>query len=76
MGDMVKTTTTARRTSGITTSAGQAVWFHRHVDEDDPATRIVAVCIDHDRWRELGEPNIITVTIEGGDTLNQPRENP
>ena len=39
---------------------------------DDDGNRIIwsRLELDPNRWSNLGEPRVITVTIESGDTLN------
>lgn len=57
--------------------------FRHRMDEDrvvytrepDDHTDIPStVVIDTASWRDLGEPNMITVTIVPGDLLNEPRD--
>ncbi len=48
--------------------AGFAVFVSEH-DEDDP-DRFRAVTIDTDLDLALGSPDIITVSLQPGDTLN------
>ena len=36
----------------------------------DPLSRRLTLKIREDEWRELGEPNEVTITIEPGDLLN------
>jgi hypothetical protein len=48
---------------------GEDITFARMLDEPDEAQR--TVCLDADTWRDLGSPDVITVTIEPGDRLNE-----
>jgi len=45
------------------------VTFERILDEQDEPQRRVR--IDVAAWHDLGEPDVITVTIEPGDRLNE-----
>ena len=44
-----------------------AVFETAKVDDDGNRSRLE---LDPNRWSNLGEPRVITVTIESGDTLN------
>lgn len=49
-------------------TGGGLARFEARGDVEDPYR---GVRIAHDIWVELGEPEVITVTLEPGDRLNQ-----
>ncbi len=47
----------------------QFTGIRRH--PDDSSDSVVSIRIKHDAWKELGEPDKITVSVESGDVLNE-----
>lgn len=41
-------------------------------DETDPGSHPDSLYIAESRWEDLGEPTVITITVEPGDLLNPP----
>jgi hypothetical protein len=52
----------------IDTEDGDFVLFDRDVEEEDLDD--LGVAISGDLWLRFGQPDVLTVTIEPGDTLN------
>ena len=52
---------------GLTQTGAFVEWFYESLNDLGNARNIVIPCED---WDEMGRPNIITVTIEPGDLLN------
>lgn len=47
------------------------VGFMAFPDSDDERVRMHHVAVDAEVWRDMGEPDVVTVTIEPGDRLNE-----
>lgn len=39
-------------------------------DQKTPPTRTLSVQMHPDKWEQMGQPDTITVVVEGGDLLN------
>lgn len=55
---------------GATSGMAPYVYFERQ-PADDPETTHRTVLLDVEDWHELGDPEVITITIRPGDHLNK-----
>jgi hypothetical protein len=67
MGDLTKTTTVLQR---FDDRRHPGRLGFRHLGDVEEELRSHLVFIDPAVWRDMGEPSVITVTIEPGDRLN------
>ncbi len=65
MSSLTKTTTVLRYHGRNADSA----WFRPVTDSGDPG-RSHVLYVDRDVWGDMGEPQLLTITIEPGDRLN------
>lgn len=67
---LLKTTTVLSRAT-VRDPANAFISFLQFPDADDGLVCAHAVSVDVEVWRDMGEPDVITVTIEPGDRLNE-----